>query len=326
MHQSCYPDRLLVHRARSHVTQLFDASGHIPFCILNYCCKNIKACWLNYVFFFLSRQLHTPTNILLLSLAVSDFLIGLLLMPAEIFLTTNCWSFGDVLCSLYFYMLFIINSASVGHMMLISVDRYVAVCYSLHYPISVTERRVKICACLYWLYCAFYGGLSLRDNLTQPGKYNSCYGECMIFIDDITGKVDLVISFIIPITVIVILYMRIFVVAVSQAHAMRSHIAVVTHQHSVTLTARRSELKAATTLGVLIVVFLICFCPFYCISFAGTVILDTPSTYFAYYLFYLNSCINPVIYALFYPWFRKAAKLIVTLQILQVGSNEAKIL
>ncbi|XP_046730113.1 trace amine-associated receptor 6-like [Silurus meridionalis] len=34
----------------------------------------------------------------------------------------------------------------------------------------------------------------------------------------------------------------------------------------------------------------------------------------------LNSTINPVIYALFYPWFRRCIKLIITLQIFQTDS------
>ncbi|XP_044073827.1 trace amine-associated receptor 13c-like isoform X2 [Siniperca chuatsi] len=272
------------------------------------------------------RQLHTPTNILLLSLAVSDFLVGLLLMPGEILRKTSCWFLGDLVCSLYNYVSFIITSVSVGDMVLISADRYVAICDPLHYPTRITARRVKLCVCLCWLCSVFYSSLFLKDNLTQPDRYISCYGECVIVIDYVAGAVDLVLTFIVPITVIIVLYMSVFAVAVSQARAMRSHITAVALQLSVTPKAKKSELKAARTLGVLIVVFLICFCPYYGVSLAGDSLLNTSSASFVMYLFYSNSCVNPVIYALFYPWFRKSVKLIVTLQILQPGSCETKIL
>ncbi|XP_044073670.1 trace amine-associated receptor 13c-like isoform X2 [Siniperca chuatsi] len=271
-------------------------------------------------------QLHTPTNILLLSLAVSDFLVGLLLMPGEILRKTSCWFLGDLVCSLYNYVSFIIPSVSVGDKVLISVDRYVAICDPLHYPTRITVTRVKVCVCLCWLCSVFYSSLFLKDNLTQPDRYNSCYGECVIVIDYVAGAVDLVVTFIAPITVIIVLYMRVFAVAVSQARAMRSHITAVTLQRSVTLKAKKSELKAARTLGVLVFVFLICFCPYYCVSFAVDNALNASSISDVIYLFYFNSCLNPVIYALFYPWFKKAITQIVTFKILQPGSSEVNIL
>ncbi|XP_037644966.1 trace amine-associated receptor 13c-like [Sebastes umbrosus] len=272
------------------------------------------------------RQLETPTNILLLSLAVSDFLVGLLLMPVEILQKTSCWFFGDIMCSLYKYLSFVITSASVGVMVLISVDRYVAICDPLHYTIRITVNRVKLCVCLCWLCSVSYGSLFVKDDLTQLGRFNSCYGECVIVIDYIAGTVDLVLTFIVPVTVIVVLYVRVFAVAVSQARAMRSHIAAVTLRLSVAQTANKSELKAARALGVLVVVFLMCFCPYYCAILIGDYLTNSSLVFFELFLFYFNSCLNPVIYAFFYSWFRKAVKLIGTLQILQPGSREANVL
>ncbi|KAF3694408.1 Trace amine-associated receptor 13c [Channa argus] len=211
-------------------------------------------------------------------------------------------------------------------MVLISVDRYVTICDPLHYPTRVTVRRVKLCISLCWLCSNLYSSFFVTNNPFQKDVYVSCLGKCVFFIDYTLGTVDIFVTFIIPVTVIVVLYVRVFVVAVSQARAMRSHITAVTLQHSVTVTSRKSELKAARTLGVLVAVFLMCFCPYYCVSFAAGNILSSSYGILVPCLFCLNSCLNPLIYALFYPWFRRAVKLIVTLQILQPGSREANIL
>ncbi|XP_044073851.1 trace amine-associated receptor 13c-like isoform X1 [Siniperca chuatsi] len=272
------------------------------------------------------KQLHSPTNLLLLSLAVSDFFVGFL-MFFHIVLIDGCWFLGDLVCILYYVFYYIITSASIGTMVLISVDRYVAICDPLHYSSKVTHKRVKICNFLCWMGSALFHSVLLKDNLEQPGRYNSCYGECVVVIHYISGLADLFVSFIGPVTVLIVLYMRVLVVAVSQARAMRSHIAAVTLQGSVKATAKKSEIKAAGTLGVVIVVFLICTCPFFCVALTGQdTFLSVSSAAIVLFLFYLNSFLNPMIYAFFYPWFRKSIKLIVTLKILQADSCETNIL
>ncbi|XP_019123806.2 trace amine-associated receptor 13c-like [Larimichthys crocea] len=272
------------------------------------------------------KQLHTPTNFILLSLAVSDFFVGIL-MSFQIVLIHGCWFLGDLMCTLYQYLAYIITSASIGTMVLISIDRYVAICHPLHYSTQITQKRVQVCICLCWICSVFFQSLILKDILQQPGRYNSCFGECIIVINYIAVLIDLIFTFMVPITVIVLLYMRVFVVAVSQARAMRSNIAAVTLQKSGKVTAKKSELKAARTLGVVIVVFLLCLCPYYCVALTGQEnLLNAPSAAFVICLVYFNSCLNPVIYALFYPWFRKSIKIIVTLKILQPDSCDANML
>ncbi|KAK2840373.1 hypothetical protein Q5P01_014113 [Channa striata] len=272
------------------------------------------------------RQLHTPTNILLLSLAVSDFLVGLVLMPGQILAKTSCWYLGDVMCSLYTYFALVTLATSIGNMVLISAERFVAICDPLHYPTRVSAPRVRFCVFLCWLCSLLYCSIFLKWGVVEPQTLNFCYGQCVFVVHFIAGAVDIVLSFIFPIAVIVVLYLRVFAVAVSQARSIRSHAKTVPLQRSVTVLVKKSELKAARTLGVLVAVFLICFCPYYCVSLAGDTALNASSVSYVIYLFYFNSCLNPVIYALFYSWFRRAIKLTVTCKILQPGSCDANIL
>ncbi|XP_049449893.1 trace amine-associated receptor 9-like [Epinephelus fuscoguttatus] len=197
------------------------------------------------------RKLHTATNLLLLSLAVADFIVGFLQMPGEILLYRGCWDLGDSLCAVNYFLGFLSVSASVGNMVLLSIDRYIAICDPMFYSTKVTLTR---------------------------------------------------------------------------ARAMRSHITAVTAQRSNTITAKKSEMKAARTLGIVVVAFIVCNCPYYCFTVAAeNNFLGASAVGAELWLLYFNSCLNPVIYVFFYPWFRKAIKHIVTLQILKPGSSEANI-
>lgn len=272
------------------------------------------------------RQLHTPTNTLLLSLAVTDLVVGLVVMPIEGLLYVEmCWRLGKLMCALTPYVSYSVFSVSVGHMVLISIDRYLAICDPLLYNNKVTLRRAKIAICLCWAGSLLYDGCILIGHLKHPDKHNSCHGECVVVVDHISGVVDLFVTFFLPCTVMVVMYMRVFAAAVAQMRAIRMQNAAI----AVTAanTVKKSEWKAAITLGIVVAVFLLCFCPYYYPTFAGA---DTTSniSYLATlsWIGLINSCVNPLIYALFYPWFRKAIKLIITLRILHSYSSEIKIL
>ncbi|XP_036065702.1 trace amine-associated receptor 13c-like [Oryzias melastigma] len=246
------------------------------------------------------RQLHTPTNIFLLSLAVSDFLVGLLLMPVEILRNTACWLLGDITCSFYLFVVSLLLCVSNGNIVLISIDRYQAICCPLHYSTRITTAKARRYVFLCWLFSALSSIFYVRDNLIQPGRSKSCFGECHLTIEYVASIVDLIINFIFSVSLIVVLYMRVFVVAVSQARAMCSRVTAASLQREAKPKAKRSELKAARTLGVLVFVYLLCFCPYYSYSLVEVKITSSSFAIFLVFLFYSSSCFNPVIYALFY--------------------------
>lgn len=271
------------------------------------------------------RQLHTPTNLLLLSLAVSDLFVGLLLMPVEIIYIEACWFLGDVLCTLYYVVDYVVTSASVASMVLISIDRYVAVCYPFYYSTKVTNRRVKRIVFLCWLCSILYRIVLLKDHLERPGHSSTCLGECVVVIDNLAGVVDLIFTFVLPITVIIVLYTRVFVVVLSAVRSIKSQVTAVTPRPPV--ATKRSEIKAARILGVVVVVFLLCFCPYYFPTLAGEdTSVNASFVAVEIWLAHFNSCLNPVIYVFFYPWFRKCIRLIFTLQIFKPGSSNVVII
>ncbi|XP_039984446.1 trace amine-associated receptor 13c-like [Xiphias gladius] len=265
------------------------------------------------------RQLQTPTNLLILSLAVSDLLVGVAVMPPAVAALQSCWFPCKITCALSG---FILTSSSVGTMVLISAERYVAICHPLHYSSMITTSRVKICVSACWSCSVIYNLIILKDHFSQIDMSDSCYQEGVVIINYIPGSVDLILTFFGPVTVIIVLNMRVFVAAVLQARVVQFQIAGI---KSNTVTVKKSEMRAARALGIVLLVFILCLCPYYSPSLAGqdNVAAESPAKM---WLFFCNSSFNPLIYAFSYPWFRKAVRLIVSLQILQPGSCEAKIM
>ena len=115
------------------------------------------------------RQLHTPTNSLLLSLAVSDLVVGLLALPIEgLRHMETCWLLGRLMCALTPYLSYCLLSASLGNMVLISIDRYLAICDPLLYSSKITLNRVKILISLSWACSLLFQSVCLTHLRSHP--------------------------------------------------------------------------------------------------------------------------------------------------------------
>ncbi|XP_072550717.1 trace amine-associated receptor 13c-like [Salminus brasiliensis] len=264
------------------------------------------------------KQLHTPTNMLILSLAVSDFLVGVFVLPFQLSrLTESCWIFGSAMCTFYIFISFCSTSTSIYNVALIAVDRYFAISNPFLYTETVSVNTACIVVLCNWFVLMSYNTSLLYFNGTSTGLI-MCPEQCLFVINDIWSLVDLLFVFVIPCSLIILFYVLVFFIAKKHATAIRDLNTQTRPQTSKnTMDSMKSERKAAKVLSILVAVFLACLFPYfvYVLIGSGTTLVE----YFII-LLYLNSSINPVIYALFYPWFRKCSKVILTLQIFNTDS------
>ena len=106
------------------------------------------------------RELQKPSNIMLSSLAVTDLLVGVIVMPiyATIDFFTICQVSVEHTCMLYAVMIFImplLSTATLHHLTIIAWERYVAVQKWMDYKRIMTNGRIRKIAIGAWL-CAFF--------------------------------------------------------------------------------------------------------------------------------------------------------------------------
>ncbi|XP_026886352.2 trace amine-associated receptor 13c-like [Electrophorus electricus] len=269
------------------------------------------------------KQLHTPTNMLILSLAVSDFFVGGLVIPVSlIWIIESCWIFSSIYCVCFILISYFLTTTSIFNVALIAVDRYFALSKPFLYNNAVSLSSMCIVVMSNWFALLVYN-IALQYFNGHFTSLLMCPGDCFLVLDEVWSLVDLVLTFVFPCAVIILLYVLVFFIAKKHATAIRDLNSHTRTQTSKNMTdSMKSERKAAKVLGILVSVFLACLFPYFVYSVLGNVVeTEIDSFQKVLMLVYLNSSINPVIYALFYPWFRRCVKLILTLQIFNTDSS-----
>ncbi|XP_075908475.1 5-hydroxytryptamine receptor 2B-like [Petromyzon marinus] len=77
----------------------------------------------------LERKLQNVTNYFLMSLAIADLLVGVLVMPIALLtiLFNSRWCLPEQLCPIWLYLDVLLSTASILHLCAISIDRYIAI-------------------------------------------------------------------------------------------------------------------------------------------------------------------------------------------------------
>uniref|UniRef100_A0A8C4X2V7 G-protein coupled receptors family 1 profile domain-containing protein n=1 Tax=Erpetoichthys calabaricus TaxID=27687 RepID=A0A8C4X2V7_ERPCA len=244
------------------------------------------------------KQLHTPSNVLILSMAFADLIIGIFNMPVQLLITTEvCWYKSTFLCISFCFTAVSITNVSVYHLLLLAGDRYYA----------VTFKVILISVAIVWSFSAFYTFVETYFFAFIYCKASTAKNEVNIV--SVLVFFDLLITFLLPFLIIVCIYAKIFLVAKRHAKAMQNAAAQGESGEQTRMKGfQKTQHKAAKTISIVICVFVSCCLPTYLYGFLESLIFSV----FSYEtwnllveLSFFNSAFNPMIYGFFYPWFWK---------------------
>ncbi|XP_053179536.1 5-hydroxytryptamine receptor 4-like [Scomber japonicus] len=269
------------------------------------------------------QSLRTPTSAFVVSLAVADFLVAVLVMPFSLVRSIDSWHFGRCFCQAHFLLDVTFCTSSIFNLSCVALDRYIAVCDPLHYTARMSSRCVTLLLLHCWILplvisslCVFLG----MNTQSSPAAVSSIAQQdtqtCLASFHIPYAFATSAVSFFIPMSFMLFAYGKIFIVAQRQArwiHAIEQRTGQLQMNQSSMRTdsnrqahvdrySLRKERKAAKTLGLIMGVFLFCWLPFFCLNVLNPLrgysinplVLEA-----SMWLGYANSSLNPFLYTFF---------------------------
>ncbi|XP_036276455.1 D(1B) dopamine receptor isoform X2 [Pipistrellus kuhlii] len=288
-----------------------------------------------------SRHLRARmTHVFIVSLAVSDLLVALLVMPwkavAEV---AGRWPFG-AFCDVWVAFDIMCSTASILNLCVISVDRYWAIASPFRYQRRMTRRVALVMVGLAWTLSVLISFIPVqlhwhRDQAGSRGAPDPANGtswgdagdpeareeNCDSSLNRTYAIASSLISFYIPVAIMVVTYARIYRIAHAQIRriacleragqrAQRGGGAADGAPVPGLRASIQKETKVLKTLSVIMGVFVCCWLPFFLLNCMapfcsrradGTAsgfpcVSDTTFDIFVWFG-WANSALNPIIYA-----------------------------
>ncbi|XP_077161568.1 D(1) dopamine receptor-like [Paroedura picta] len=279
------------------------------------------------------------TNFFVISLAVSDLFVAVLVMPWKaVTEVAGFWPFGGF-CDVWVAFDIMCSTASILNLCIISVDRYWAISSPFRYERKMTQRVAFVMIGVAWMLSVLISFIPVQLRWHKAGKLVparemgpnltwSSEENCDSSLNRTYAISSSLISFYIPVAIMIVTYTRIFRIAQRQIRRISSLERAVEHAqschsphgcpHDATLkNSFRKETKVLKTLSVIMGVFVFCWLPFFILNCVTPfcepsrhVLGEFPcvsETIFSVFVWFgwANSSLNPIIYA-FNADFRKA--------------------
>ncbi|XP_028408302.1 probable G-protein coupled receptor No18 [Dendronephthya gigantea] len=183
--------------------------------------------------FKVNKHLQTVSNSFILSLAASDLITTIFVMPYDlhIILTKHVWEYGETLCKFYTTVYLISAPASTLNLLAVSIDRFRLIRDPFAYKRQTTPFRALLVVMFIWVYSTIIALLPLmgwQDSTPWPDDTNpNCTvrdnknTKCYFAIAWHYSVMVSVLNFVIPPLIMSVIYFRIYLIA--KGHIERIH-------------------------------------------------------------------------------------------------------